>query len=120
MSNRNIVKIRDSHFLHLINETLLDFRAVPAYICSPEKVKSQYGELIDTLITVKKTKKISLIEVAIVYEYLRDSIGHCDSNVLGMSLGYELYSEWSYMRIWLENHFEIEIFNDSLMVGGKK
>jgi hypothetical protein len=120
MLNQNTVKIRDSHFLHLINETLLDFRNVPAEICSAAEVKSQYGELIDALIIVKKTKKISLIEVAVIYQYLYESFTRCNANSLLMSMSQELYPEWLYMSVWIEKHFEVEISNGLLTVGGKK
>lgn len=115
-----MIKIRDTHFLHLINETLLDFEAVPAEICSPSKVKSQYGDLIAMLRSVKKTKKISLLEVTVIYQYLYESFTSCNANSLLMSMSQELYPEWLYMSVWIEKHFEVEISNSLLTVGGKK
>lgn len=115
-----MIKIKDAHFLHLINETLLDFEAIPAYVCPPEMVKVKYGLLIKTLKIVKKTKKISLVEAGTIFQYVYESILGCNANQSLMSINQELYPEWVYMSDWIEKHFEIDVSNGFIMIGGQK
>lgn len=115
-----MIKIKDAHFLHLIRDTYLDFTNVPAHICSPEDVKAIYGDLIEALKTVKKTKKITLFQAVIIYEYLCYSIGQFDAFFLETPLGYELCQEWIYMKTWIDMHFEIDMSDDFFIFGGKR
>lgn len=115
-----MIKIKDARFLNLIRDTYLDFTNVPAHICSPEDVKAIYGNLIEALKTVKKTKRISLIEAGVIFQYVYGSINGCNSNPFVMSINQKLYLEWVYMSDWIEKHFEIDVSNDFIMIGGQK
>lgn len=112
MSNKKPIKIKDTRFLLLITEMAIDIQNVLRELIdrnqdAPQLFVSDEAKnaivLLQDLINISETKKISLVEATKIHWFAMQYISDTELNLENND---ELL-KCVYVRTWIEKHFEI-------------